>query len=78
MVSKEEKENIYKAINNVSKKVNDIEKKLDDVLHDLHKQNAEKIEMDENGIIDIADSVSAHDDAIMELAEIVSSIVEGE
>ena len=78
MIGKNEKDEIYKAINNVSKKVNDIEKKLDDVLHDLYKQNADKIESDENGIMDIADSVSAHDDAIMELAEIVSGIVEGE
>ena len=74
MIGKNEKAEIYKAINNVSKKINDVESKLDDVLHCLHLKNAEKITDNENGILDMADSVSAHDEAIIELAELISNV----
>ena len=74
MIGKNEKAEIYKAINNVSKKINDVEYKLDEVLHYLHLNNAEKITDNENGILDMADSVSVHDEAIMELAELISNV----
>ena len=75
-MTKKEKSEIFKAINNVSKKVNEIQKRLDDHLGYRCDTNEENIEVTDEGLIDVADIVSSHDEAITELASIVSNIKE--
>ena len=69
---------IIKVFNNLSKRLFRVEKKLETFLLDKHYQNKEKIETSDGGIMDIADILSLHDEVICELAEVLSSIVEGE
>lgn len=75
-MTKKEKSEIFKAINNVSKKVNEIQKRLDDYLGNRCDANEKSIEMTDGGLIDVADVLSSHDEAITELASIVSNIKE--
>lgn len=75
-MTKKEKSEIFKAINNVSKKVNEIQKILDDHLGYRCDANEKNIEVADGGLIDVADIVSSHDEAITELASIVSNIKE--
>lgn len=63
-----------KAIQALNLKIYKLQKQIEAFYMDRHKENAIKIETDESGILEIADSVSAHDDAILELAEIISSL----
>lgn len=62
---------IATAINNVSKRVTEIEKKLEQFLLD-------KQEVTNGGLADIADVINTHDEAIADLAAVVSEIVEQE
>lgn len=65
-----------RAIAVLNKKIYNIQKQIEMYYTDRHNENADKIEIDENGILDIADSVSVHDEAILELAKIISSMEE--
>ncbi len=56
-------EEIAKAINNLSKKLNAVEQKLDNYFLEKHNINS--------------DSIIDTDTAVMELAELVSQIIEG-
>lgn len=60
-----------KAINDVSKRLNEVEQKLEKFLLD-------KQEVTNNGLADIADIINTHDEAIVDLAAVVSEIVEQE
>ena len=65
---------IYKAINNVSKKVNDIAQKQDEIMQMLNRQANEKISVNAGGIDDLGSAVTAHDEAIDELATMITSL----
>ena len=73
-MNKQDKADIYKAINNVSKKVNDVSQKLDEVMQILNASANEKISVNSGGIDSLADMVSAHDGAIDDLAIIVAEL----
>lgn len=73
-MNKQDKADIYKAINNVSKKVNDVSQKLDEVMQILNASANEKISVNSGGIDGLADMISAHDGAIENLATIVSEL----
>lgn len=60
-----------KVINNISKRLNEVERKLEQFL--LNKQ-----EVTNNGVADIANIISGHDEAIADLAVVVSEIAEKE
>lgn len=62
---------VLRAINNLSKRVNKIEKNLEKFLLD-------KQEITNGGLADIADIISIHDEAITDLASLVSEIAEKE
>lgn len=62
---------ILKAINNISKRVTEVERKLENFL--LGRQ-----EVTNGGLADIADIISGHDEAIADLAVVVSEIAEKE
>ena len=71
-MNKQDKADIYKAINNVSKKVNDVSQKLDEVMQMLNAQANDRINADDTAIDDIADMVAAHNEAIDSLAEMIT------
>ena len=73
-MNKEDRNEIFKAINAVSCKVNDVSQKLDEVMQMLNASANEKISVNSGGIDGLADMVSAHDGAIEELATMVAEM----
>ena len=73
-MNKEDRNEIFKAINAVSCKVNDVSQKLDEVMQILNASANEKISVNSGGIDGLADMVATHDGAIEELATIVSEL----
>ena len=73
-MNKEDRNEIFKAINAVSCKVNDVSQKLDEVMQMLNANANEKITVNSGGIDGLADMVSAHDGAIEELATMVAEM----
>lgn len=67
---------IYKAINAVSQKVNEIQKRLDDYLGNRCDANEKSIDITDGGLMDVANILSSHDEAITELASVVSNMSE--
>lgn len=67
-----------KAINELSKKMNSIQLQLDRYFSMKHEENLTDIKLSENGLLEIAEMVSSHDEAISELAGMVSELKEGE
>ena len=47
-------------------------------MRNKHNKNKERIETSDGGIMDMAETISLHDEVLCELAEVVSNIVEGE
>ena len=73
-MNKEDRNEIFKAINAVSCKVNDVSQKLDEVMQMLNASANEKISVNSGGIDGLGDMVSAHDGAIEDLATIVAEL----
>ena len=73
-MNKEDRNEIFKAINAVSCKVNDVSQKLDEVMQILNASANEKISVNSGGIDGLADIISVHDVAIDDLATIVSEL----
>ena len=70
-MNKEDRNEIFKAINAVSRKVNDVSQKLDEVMQIFNASANEKISINSGGIDGLADMVSAHDE---DLATIVAEL----
>ena len=75
-MNKEDRNEIFKAINAVSRKVNDVSQKLDEVMQILNASANEKISVNSGGIDGLADMVATHDGAIEDLATIVAELEE--
>ena len=73
-MNREEREEVFKAINAVANRVNDVSQKLDEVMQMLNKSANEKISVNSGGIDGLADMVATHDGAIEELASMVSNM----
>ena len=73
-MNKEDRNEIFKAINAVSCKVNDVSQKLDEVMQKLNANTNEKITVNSGGIDGLADMVATHDGAIEELATMVAEM----
>ncbi len=73
-MTKKEKSEIYKAINNVSKKVNEVSQKLDELIQQLNAQAEEKILLNSGAVDDLGSVVTTHDEAIEELATMVAGL----
>ena len=73
-MNKEDRNEIFKAINAVSRKVNDVSQKLDEVMQILNASANEKISVNSGGIDGLADMVATHDGAIEDLATIVAEL----
>ena len=73
-MNKEDRNEIFKAINAVSCKVNDVSQKLDEVMQMLNASANEKISVNSGGIDGLADMVATHDGAIEDLATIVAEL----
>ena len=73
-MNKEDRNEIFKAINAVSRKVNDVSQKLDEVMQKLNANANEKITVNSGGIDGLADMVATHDGAIEDLATIVAEL----
>ena len=71
-MNRQDRMEIFKAINNVSKRQNEIEQKLDAVIQMLNAQANEKISLTSGGIEDIAGVVAMHDTAIEDLANAIA------
>ena len=74
-MNRQDRMEIFRAINNVSKRQNEMLRKLDEVMQMLNAQTNEKISLTSGGIEDIAGVVAIHDTAIEDLA---NSIAESE
>lgn len=72
MLTKQERAEIFMAINNVSKKANEIEQKLDMVIQALNTMADERLNADSAAIDNIADMVATHNEAIDSLAEMIT------
>ena len=75
-MNKEDRNEIFKAINAVSRKINDVSQKLDEVMQILNASANEKISVNSGGIDGLADMVATHDGAIEDLATIVAELEE--
>ena len=73
-MNKEDRNEIFKAINAVSCKVNDVSQKLDEVMQILNASANEKISVNAGGIDGLSDVVAAHDGAIDDLATLISEL----
>ena len=71
-MNRQDRMEIFKAINNVSKRQNEMEQKLDAVMQILNAQTNERITVGNKGIDDIVDMVVAHNEAIDGLAEMIA------
>ena len=69
---------VGKALNELSKKVNAIQLQLDRYFSIKHDENLADIKLSENGLLEIAEMVSSHEEAIAELTELVSELKESE
>ena len=69
---------VAKALNELSKKINAIQLQLDRYFSIKHEENLTDIKLSENGLLEVAEMVSSHDEAISELAEMVSELKESE
>lgn len=69
---------VAKALNELSKKINSIQLQLDRYFTIKHEENLTDIKLSENGLLEVAEMVSLHDEAISELARIVSELKESE
>ena len=56
-MNKEDRNEIFKAINAVSRKVNDVSQKLDEVMQKLNRDSNERITVNNNAISSIAEDV---------------------
>ena len=71
-MNRQDRMEIFRAINNVSKRQNEMEQKLDAVMQMLNAQTNERIAVGNKGIDDIVDMVVAHNEAIDGLAEMIT------
>ena len=71
-MNRQDRMEIFRAINNVSKRQNEMEQKLDEVMQMLNAQANDRINADDAAIDDIADMVAAHNEAIDSLAEMIT------
>ena len=71
-MNRQDRMEIFRAINNVSKRQNEMEQKLDEVMQMLNAQTNERITVGNKGIDDIVDMVVAHNEAIDSLAEMIT------
>ena len=71
-MNRQDRMEIFRAINNVSKRQNEMSRKLDEVMQMLNAQANDRINTDDTAIDDIADMVAAHNEAIDSLAEMIT------
>ena len=71
-MNRQDRMEIFRAINNVSKRQNEMEQKLDAVMQMLNAHANDRINADDTAIDDIADMVAAHNEAIDSLAEMIT------
>ena len=71
-MNRQDRMEIFRAINNVPKRQNEMEQKLDAVMQMLNAQANEKISLTSGGIEDIAGVVAMHDAAIEDLANAIA------
>ena len=71
-MNRQDRMEIFRAINNVSKRQNEMEQNLDEVMQMLNAQANEKISLTSDGIEDIAGVVAMHDTAIEDLANAIA------
>lgn len=71
-MNRQDRMEIFRAINNVSKRQNEMSRKLDEVMQMLNAQANEKISLTSGGIEDIAEVVAMHDTAIEDLANAIA------
>ena len=69
---------VAKALNELSKKINAIQLHLDRYFSIKHEENSADIKLSENGLLEVAEMISSHGEAISELAGIVSELKESE
>ena len=71
-MNRQDRMEIFRAINNVSKRQNEMSRKLDEVMQMLNAQANDRINADDTAIDDIADMVVTHNEAIDSLAEMIT------
>ena len=72
-MNRQDRMEIFRAINNVSKRQNEMSRKLDEIVQMLNAQANDRINADDTAIDDIADMVAMHNEAIDGLADMVAT-----
>lgn len=72
MFNRKERAEIFKAINTVSKKVNELSQRQDEIMQMLNKLTNERIDASGTAIDDIANMIAVHNEAIDNLAEMIT------
>lgn len=71
-MNRNDREEIFKAINAVSKKVNELSQKQDEILQKLNALTNERIDASGTAIDEMANMIATHNEAIDNLAEIIT------
>ena len=71
-MNRQDRMEIFRAINNVSKRQNEMSRKLDEVMQMLNNLTNERITIGDTAIDDIANMVVVHNEAIDGLAEMLT------
>lgn len=71
-MNRNDREEIFKAINAVSKKVNELSQKQDEILQKLNALTNERIDASGTAIDEMANMIAVHNEAIDSLAEMTA------
>lgn len=71
-MNRNDREEIFKAINAVSKKVNELSQKQDEILQKLNALTNERIDASGTAIDEMANMIATHNKAIDNLAEMIT------
>lgn len=66
---------VARELKTLSEKINAVDRKIDKYFGNRCDQNAEEISVADGGIMEMADIISAHDEAIGELANLISDMM---
>ena len=71
-MNRQDRMEIFRAINNVSKRQNEMSRKLDEIVQMLNAQANDRINADDTAIDEMANMIATHNEAIDNLAEMIT------
>lgn len=65
---------VARAFGDIARQMNELGRRIDNLYAALHAENAENIDDNEDGIVELGESESDNSDAIIELADMYSDL----